>query len=533
LGRGGMAQVYFGRDVNLQRPVAIKIIDARYRKDASYAQRFISEARMIATWRHENIIQVFYADKQRDLYYFVMEYIDGTDLNKLLSDYAEQGGLMPHPDVLRISEAIASALDYAHKKGVVHRDIKPSNVLIASDDRIVLTDFGLALQVEQGSVGEVFGSPHYIAPEQARRSADAVPQSDLYSFGVMLYEMLTGVVPFDDPSITGLALAHLSTPPPNPRSINPALNDATSKVLLKVLSKEPVDRYQSGSALVEALKGALSSKSQKRAAAAELPPLPAGIHATSRTVSSRTVAQQVAAHVNATKTETMPATPRIPPTQQHQIEAPILAPAPEPKPETPTPAPLRSSRSRGWIVFVLVLLLVALGASVVSSGMLNDTIMPMFRAAESTDSEVAARDDESTDEPSVEVTIQLLWDENSFYWYNPNQVSIRVSQLAFEAIYSSGDAAGYNFDGQRWADVGFRSVEYGKCVSIEIPAAESSLSPESCGDYNSQVNTVSASETVFWVARNGVSQFRVLWNLQEITRCQIDAGECEFTIPAS
>jgi serine/threonine protein kinase len=208
LGRGGMAQVYFGRDVNLQRPVAIKIIDARYRNNASYAQRFISEARMVATWRHENIIQVFYADKQRDLYYFVMEYIDGTDLGKLLSDYAEQGGLMPYADVIRIGEAIASALDYAHKKGVVHRDIKPSNVLIASDDRIVLTDFGLALQVEQGSIGEVFGSPHYIAPEQARRSADAVPQSDLYSFGVVLYEMLTGVVPFDDPSITGLALAH-------------------------------------------------------------------------------------------------------------------------------------------------------------------------------------------------------------------------------------------------------------------------------------------------------------------------------------
>jgi serine/threonine protein kinase len=531
LGRGGMAQVYFGRDVNLQRPVAIKIIDARYRKDASYAQRFISEAQMIATWRHENIIQVFYADKQRDLYYFVMEYIDGRDLAGLLRDYADQGTLIPHSDVIRIGNAVASALDYAHKKGVIHRDIKPSNVLISSDERIVLTDFGLALQVEQGSIGEVFGSPHYIAPEQARRSADAVPQSDLYSFGVMLFEMLTGVVPFDDSSITGLALAHLSTPPPSPRSINPALNDATARVLLKALSKEPEDRYPTGKALMEALESALTNKTQKRAAAAELPPLPAGMVPTNRRESERTVSEHVAAQVKATKTQNMPVQPRIPPTRKHQkAKSGVEVVTPR---ETAIATPQKSGGRRGCIVFILVLLLAALTFGIVSSGILNDSGLVAFLSVGSTAELESAQADASTDEPTEDALIQLMWDEHSFYWYNPNRLSIRVSQLAFEAINGSGEAVGYDFDGQRWADVGFRSVEHNKCVSIEIPAAESSLSPTICSDYNSQVNTVAASETIFWVARDGVTQFRVLWNHEEITRCDINAGECEFTVHGS
>ncbi|UCG82351.1 MAG: serine/threonine protein kinase [Dehalococcoidia bacterium] len=136
IGRGGMAQVYYGWDVNLQRPVAIKVIDARYRDSPAYAARFVREARAVATWRHENIIQIHYADEQDGLYYFVMEYIDGLDLSGLLSQYAAEGELMPHDDVLRIGRAVANALDYAHQKGVIHRDVKTSNVMAASDGRV-------------------------------------------------------------------------------------------------------------------------------------------------------------------------------------------------------------------------------------------------------------------------------------------------------------------------------------------------------------------------------------------------------------
>ncbi len=257
IGRGGMAVVYLGWDVKLERPVAVKVIDARYRDDPSYAERFVREARAVASWRHENIIQIYYADDEDGLYYFVMECVEGQDLGEVLSQYRVEDGLMPHDQVLRIGRAIASALDYAHEQQVIHRDVKPANVIIADDGRVVLTDFGLAMDVQQGSLGEVFGSSRYIAPEQAHHSADAVPQSDLYSLGVILYEMLTGAVPFDDPSPTAVALQHVTLPPPPPREINPDLSDEVEAVLLKMLSKSPDQRYQTGAELIEALDKAL------------------------------------------------------------------------------------------------------------------------------------------------------------------------------------------------------------------------------------------------------------------------------------
>jgi serine/threonine protein kinase len=257
LGRGGMASVYYGWDVNLERPVAIKVIDVRPSERQDYAERFVREARAVAAWHHENIIQVYYADEQDGLYYFAMEYIDGLDLGVLLAQYTADGELMAHEDVLLVGRAVAQALDYAHKQGVIHRDVKPSNVMVTRKGRVVLTDFGLAMDAYQGSLGQVFGSPHYISPEQARSSAHAVPQSDLYSLGVMLYEMLTGVLPFDDPSAAVVALQHITEEPRPPREINPALSKEAESVLLHALIKSPQERYQSGAEMIDVLAEAL------------------------------------------------------------------------------------------------------------------------------------------------------------------------------------------------------------------------------------------------------------------------------------
>jgi serine/threonine protein kinase len=257
IGRGGMARVYYGWDMQLDRPVAIKVIDSSEQDSTQTARRLVQEARSIARWRHENIVQVYYADAQNGQNYFVMEYVEGLDLSQLLDQYRSEGALMPPDDVLRIGWAVARALDYAHTQGVIHRDLKPSNVLVANDGRIVLTDFGLALNVQQGTLGQVFGTPHYISPEQAVSSTNAVAQSDIYSLGVMLYEMLTGSVPFDDESPISLALLHVSEPPPLPTTINPDLNIATEAVLLKVLSKEPHERFETSADLMEALERAL------------------------------------------------------------------------------------------------------------------------------------------------------------------------------------------------------------------------------------------------------------------------------------
>jgi serine/threonine protein kinase len=309
LGRGGMAQVYYAWDLSLERPVALKVIDARYRHSPAYASRFVREARAVATWRHENIVQIYYADEQDELYYFAMEYIEGLDLGGLMRQYTDAGETMPHDDVLRIGRAIAGALDYAHQKGVIHRDVKPSNVMLSQDARIVLTDFGLALDIQQGSVGEVLGSPHYVAPEQARHSADAVPQSDLYSLGVILYEMLTGTVPFDDPSATSVALQHVTMPPPPPREVNPELNAETEAVLLQALNKSPQERYATGQALLDALETSLHTAPAPPSP--ELPPLPAAVQPSARRMSQISASDKIASHLRtqATPTGSAPSLP--------------------------------------------------------------------------------------------------------------------------------------------------------------------------------------------------------------------------------
>lgn len=364
LGRGGMAQVYYGRDVKLQRPVAVKVIDASFRGNPAYARRFVQEARTVATWRHENIVQIHYADNEGDLYYFVMEYLDGLDLATLLTRYLRGGELMPHPDVLRIGRAIASAVDYAHQKGVVHRDIKPSNVMVTTDDRVVLMDFGLALDSHQGTMGEVFGTPHYIAPEQARNSSNAVPQSDLYSFGVVLYEMLTGSVPYDDPSPTAVALQHLTLPLPSPRERNPALNVETEAVLVKALSKEPTARYQKAYELIDALEKALSRP--PAASLIELPPLPAGIeYQVAPSISRVSVADWMVRYTQETRTSAAYPVPGLPETRRslQTSEAGQVQSLPM----------SRKSQNRQWALLgggVIILLLI--GLAVIAGVLLSD-----------------------------------------------------------------------------------------------------------------------------------------------------------------
>lgn len=260
LGRGGMASVYFGVDVQLQRPAALKVIDDRFRHDPAFSERFLRESRAMAAWRHPNIPQIYQAGVEDGINFYAMEYIHGMDLEKLLIVFSEKREVLTYEDVLQIGRAVANALDYAHGKGAVHRDVKTANVMISDDDRILLTDFGLILEVSKGTRGEVFGSPHYIAPEQARNSAEAVPQSDLYSLGVILYEMLVGSLPFDDDSPASLALKHITEDPPSPSQVNPGLGPEIEAVLLKALKKLPEERYRTGEELMDTLEKAIQAQ---------------------------------------------------------------------------------------------------------------------------------------------------------------------------------------------------------------------------------------------------------------------------------
>src|SRR5215813_6244321 len=189
LGQGGMARVYRALDVKLERYVALKVIAPDFRADEEYTARFTREAQSIARLTHPNIVHIYRFGQADGIYYMAMQYVEGADVGWLIEDYRASGELMPVADVVRIVQDIGSALDYAHSKNVIHRDVKPSNIMVDNQGRAILTDFGLALLSDQGTRGQIFGSPYYISPEQAISSGNVVPQSDLYALGVTLFEM--------------------------------------------------------------------------------------------------------------------------------------------------------------------------------------------------------------------------------------------------------------------------------------------------------------------------------------------------------
>ncbi len=559
MGRGGMAQVYYGWDVVLHRPVAIKVIDARYRDNPAYARRFVQEARSVAAWRHDNIIQIYYADDEDGLYYFVMEYVDSLNLGQLLSRYAAEGKRVPYAEVLRIGRAIASALDYAHRKGVIHRDVKPSNVMLAADGRVVLTDFGLALAVEQGSLGEVFGSAHYTAPEQARRSSDAVSQSDLYSLGVILYEMLTGAVPFDDPSPTSVALQHMTLSPPTPRAVNPDLNEATEAVLLKALDKSPGARYPTGRELMDALETGLTAGRSARAKPFPLPAPPASSQLPSgQPAPGASLIERVARRVEAD-----PTLPVFQPVEQSPRQ---LAP----HPKNPAKPLITRGRLLVFAVIAGVLAIVLLAGQrggvsraptltpvgVVEVITLTAIPTPVNIAPPI---ETAAPSPTSTDEPMWTsaptltaapptvteprpVTILpnvlytngrrfvIYYDNNSLYVYNASGSRSAISPFEFERLDTVGTSLN-RFDGWRWSRY-YPRIEEESCARVEIRGSPSYLRPAQCRNrYNSTVTAERDDDFVFWTAREGSNQFRVLWNDQEVARCEIAAGACEVFLP--
>ncbi|MBZ0318099.1 MAG: serine/threonine protein kinase [Anaerolineae bacterium] len=257
LGHGGMARVYRAWDTKVRRYVAIKVIDKPFRGEADYIDRFEREAQAIGQLQHPNIVTLYRYGEAEGLLYMAMQYIEGADLATLLEQFHHKDEFIPPEDASRIMREICAALDYAHNRGVIHRDVKPNNILIGKDGRSFLTDFGLALLTEVGTQGEIFGSPHYISPEQAISSSGAIPQSDFYSLGVVLYEMFTGQVPFNAVNPLDISMLHMTEPPPSPRQLRSEIAPEIEAVILKTLEKEPINRYPSGTALATALDHAI------------------------------------------------------------------------------------------------------------------------------------------------------------------------------------------------------------------------------------------------------------------------------------
>ncbi len=255
LGRGGMATVYKAYHANLDRHVALKVLHPAFLEDVGFLARFQREARLVAKLEHPNIVPIYDFAEHAGQPYLVMKFVEGETLKAYLLR-----GRLNVEQIWGVVDAVGAGLGYAHKQGILHRDIKPSNVIVATDGQMYLADFGLARIAEMGestlSGDMIMGTPQYISPEQAMGVKDLDARTDIYSFAVMLYEMVVGQVPFSSDTPFSIIHDHIYSPLPLPKSVNPSIPDEVERVLLKALSKDRDDRYQSVPELVKAFKDA-------------------------------------------------------------------------------------------------------------------------------------------------------------------------------------------------------------------------------------------------------------------------------------
>lgn len=248
IGSGGMALVYRAMNLSNRRTVAIKMLKPEYKNDAEFLRRFSREAGTVLNLSHENIVRAYDVGMYQGLPYIVMEYVEGHTLKELI----DQNGPLPVRTAIGITCQILDALTVAHQHGIIHRDVKPQNVIVTDRGKAKLTDFGIAREANASTSTydgkKVLGSVHYISPEQAKNTL-ATEESDLYSVGVTLYEMLTGTVPFTSDSAVTIALMHIQDAPIPPKDLNPSIPPALNDIVMRALEKDAADRYAGARAM--------------------------------------------------------------------------------------------------------------------------------------------------------------------------------------------------------------------------------------------------------------------------------------------
>src|SRR5436190_19555455 len=253
IGSGGMADVYLADDSHLGREVALKVLHRHFARDQQFVERFRREASAAAGLQHPNVVGVYDRGEHDGTYYIAMENLPGETLRDLLHEQAP----LSEERAIRFGIQILQAAGFAHRRGVVHRDFKPHNVIVGPDDRLKVTDFGIARAgaSEMTETGSIMGTAQYISPEQAQGHRVEAP-SDIYSIGIILYEMLTGRVPFEGDSAVAIALKHVSETPRPIRSIRLDVHPALEAAVMRALAKDPMQRYRNADEFIAALEGA-------------------------------------------------------------------------------------------------------------------------------------------------------------------------------------------------------------------------------------------------------------------------------------
>lgn len=377
VGRGGMAEVYLAEDQRLERRVAVKVLPAAMAMEQTFRARFEREARAAAKLQHPHILPVYDYGQQDGITYLVMPYITGGSLAQVI---AQARGPLPVNKAMQWADEIASALQYAHDQNIIHRDVKPGNMLIGPGEHILLSDFGIAKVMDATTsltnTGTSVGSPEYMAPEQARGAADY--RSDIYALGIVIFQMLAGRVPFSASTPMQVMMQHVQQPPPALRSLNPALSPQVEAVVLSALAKDPAQRFQSASALAEALKAAATGRALPQSISA-----PAGDLSTHMAPPGQPLAgtpprgQQSLAGQQRVRTTYPPepyqAASAYPQSGYHQRRPTSTRPRSGPPLEAVYPEPAyapqpQRKRGNGLLIFLLVMLLLialALGAAIV------------------------------------------------------------------------------------------------------------------------------------------------------------------------